>query len=210
MTRAGLGVILLLVIFITVVSSGCAELPPQKILEDVGFLPTETATTETPEPVAYVTPATPYGYEMPPATREPTCVATEAPTPVPETYTEIYNETLTLNYNTVAVLYDLNPPPMVISYTVTPEYTTRTKFVTSQYGSKEEMTVTVTQVSETSWCEITVRDNNTGEILEQDRFGRFASIDTQGQLTVRKTALCHIEITGNDVILDVEIKVRSI
>ena len=72
------------------------------------------------------------------------------------------------------------------------------------------MTVTVTQVSETSRCEITVRDNNTGEILAQDRFGRLYSIDTERQLTIRKTALCHIEITGSDVILDVEIKVRSI
>ncbi len=209
MSRAGLGVILFLVFILTVISSGCAELPPQKILEDVGFLPTETP-TEAPEPTAYVTPATPYGYETPPATGEPAPAATEAPTPVADTYTEIYNETLTLNYNTVAMVYDLNPPPMVISYIVTPKYTTRTTFVTSEYGSKEEKTITVTHLSETSWCKITVRDSNTGEILAQDGFGRLYSSDTKRQLTVRNARLCHVEITGNDVTLDVEIKVRSI
>lgn len=207
MTRAGLGVILFLVFILTVISSGCAELPPQKILEDVGFLPTETP-TETPEPTAYVTPATPYGGEATPV--EPTCAATEVPTPVVDTYTEIYNETLTLKYNTVAMVYDLNPPPMVISYTVTPEYTTRTTFVTSQYGSKEEKTITVTHLSQTSWCKITVRDDSTGEILAQDGFGKLYSSDTQRQLTVRNARLCHVEITGNDVTLDVAIKVRSI
>ncbi|MCX6692795.1 MAG: hypothetical protein NTW33_12315, partial [Methanoregula sp.] len=122
------------------------------------------ASTTTP---LYVTIETPY--QTPTTPRKQVPVAT----PTPDDYIPVYSTTQYFSWNATAVSFNLTKPPMIIDFAVTPVNLTGTKITTSKSLSKEEITVTYDYFSPYSWFEITVREKNTGRILNKDGFGSY-------------------------------------
>jgi len=162
--------------------------------------------TSTTTPL-YVTIETPY--------QTPTILRTQVPvaTPTPDDYIQIYCTTQQFSWNATAVSFNLTKPPMIINFAVTPTNLTGTKTTTNQFGSKEEITVTYDYFSPYSWFEITVREKNTGRILNKDGFGSYKqySVDT-GQDVPRTIKVMQpgdllIEMTGNQITAAVNLSV---
>lgn len=199
-----------LVIVLFLLTAGCARLP------DVPVSDTPGATTppgggKTPTPTSTpmaVTPATPYPTEAPTEPQSPTYRRPPEPEP-PRNFTTVYADTFKPKYTTFAWTYMLTEPPMILELDIVPEYQSRTKTTTSQYGSKEEETVTAEYISPASWMEVTVRDKAAGTIVVQDGFNRVYSTDLHREITVRKSGVLLIELTGNNVDITLTQKVPA-
>jgi hypothetical protein len=102
---------------------------------------------------------------------------------------------------------------MIINFAVTPVNETFTKEVASRFESKGDITVTFDYYSPTSWFEITVRDKNTGKILNKDGFGTYKQYsDDTGRDVPRKLRIIQpgnllIEMTGNQITATVNVSV---
>lgn len=195
-------------------SAGCAELPPEETpfwsgggsSEDEG----EAGSAASPSPT-YVTPATPYPTARAIAeAAQPTYRTPPESERLDNEYLEIYNTTGRYDYTTEAFVYNLTTPPLLVAFTVDPDTITRTKTVASQYGSKGDETVTVTNIDDQAWFEITIRDPGTGAIVEQDGFARMYSSETEKEMVVRTAGVYLIEIGGNKVHVDLLMRAKSL
>jgi len=192
----------ILIVLLVLSSAGCAKLPevpqPETPPDTPGGTVAQTpATSPTP---AVVTPATPYPTPIPAPTVPARPTYRRPPELQPaQNYTPVYTDVFNLKYNTCAWVYTLTDPPLIIELDILPEYVTYTKKVTSQYGSKEEETVTATYISPSSWMEIVVRDQVTGEVLAEDGFNREYSTNLHRKVVVRRGGSLLIELSGNDV-----------
>lgn len=174
--------------------AGCAEIAEgadDETFFGMGQTPAATPTStpgymtiETPYPTQ--TPATSPTYGKPPATTPP----------VEATYIEIYNESHRFNYDTVAMSFDLRKAPMVIEYSVSPDMVERTKEGTSQYGEKDEYSVTTTVPSELAEFSVKVYAKNTGELVVDEGYGRIYGYTEERTLYLRTPGVYHIELTG--------------
>jgi hypothetical protein len=200
------------VLILTLVTAGCAELPPG----ENPFWSGETSenggsggSSASPTPT-YVTPATPYPTSGAVAeAAKPTYRTPPESERLYDEYIEIYNKTARYNYTTDAFVYNLTAPPLLVAFTVDPDTITRTKTVTSQYGSHETETVTVTNIDNNAWFEVTIRDQGTGAIVEQDGFARTYSTDTEKEMVVLTAGVYLVEITGNKVDVDLRMRAKS-
>ncbi|MCX6692661.1 MAG: hypothetical protein NTW33_11605, partial [Methanoregula sp.] len=128
-------------------------------------------------------------------------------------YIPVYSTTQYFSWNATAVSFNLTKPPMIIDFAVTPVNLTGTKTTTNQVGSKEEITVTYDYFSPYSWFEITVREKNTGRILNKDGFGSYKQYsDDTGQDVPRTIKIMQpgnllIEMTGNQITATVNVSV---
>jgi hypothetical protein len=162
--------------------------------------------TSTTTPL-YVTIETPY--------QTPTILRTQVPvaTPTPNDYIQIYSTTQYFSWNATAVSFNLTKPPMIINFAVTPVNLTGTKTTTNQFGSKEEITVTYDYFSPYSWFEITVREKNTGRILNKEGFGSYKQYsddtgrDVPRTINVMQPGDLLIEMTGNQITAAVNVSV---
>jgi hypothetical protein len=160
--------------------------------------------TSTTTPL-YVTIETPY--------QTPTILRTQVPvaTPTPDDYIQIYCTTQQFSWNATAVSFNLTKPPMIINFAVIPVNLTGTKTTTNQVGTKEEITVTYDYFSPNSWFEITVREKNTGKILNKDGFGSQKQYsDDTGQdvprtLKIMQPGNLLIEMAGNQITATVNV-----
>jgi len=195
--RQGLGALVIILVLLT---AGCARLPDVPVPDTPGATTTPGGggrPTPTLTPVA-VTPATPYPTETPTEPQSPTYRRPPEPEP-PRNFTTVYVDTFKPNYTTFAWTYTLTEPPMIIALDIVPEYASHTKTTTSQYGSKEEETVTAEYISPTSWMEITIRNRDTGDVVAQDGFNRVYSTELHREVFVRHAGTLLIELTGNNV-----------
>lgn len=180
--------------------AGCVAPPAeQKVVPTDNYDPNQfssTVTTSIPGS-EYVTEVTPFAFVTPAESK--ITYNTQQPTPkVPENINcRIYTKTQKYAYNGSAFTYDLKNPPMLINYTVIPTNITTKKLVTERSGSKAESVITVDTYSPNSWLEITVRNATTGEIYQQDGFGKDHSIYLSNTLKVNKQGNLLIEIKGN-------------
>jgi hypothetical protein len=100
---------------------------------------------------------------------------------------------------------------MIINFAVIPVNLTGTKTTTNKVGSKEEITVTYSYFSPNSWFEITVREKNSGKILNKDGFGsRKQYSDDTGQdvprtLKIMQPGNLLIEMAGNQITATVNV-----
>ncbi len=165
------------------------------------------AGTSTTKPPSYVTIETPYQTPTIPPTHTPVA------TPTPDDYIQIYSTTQYFGWNASAVSFNLTKPPMIINFAVTPVNLTGTKTVTSKFESKGEVEVTYDYFSPYSWFEITVREKNTGRILNKEGFGSYKqySDDTGRELPrtlkVIQPGNLLIEMTGNQITATVNVSV---
>ena len=164
-------------------------------------------TSTTTIPPLYVTIETPYQTPTIPRTHTPIA------TPTPDEYVPIYSTTQYFSWNATAVSFNLTKPPMIINFAVIPVNLTGTKTVSSKSGSKEEIEVTYDYFSPNSWFEITVREKNSGKILNKDGFGTYKqySVDT-GQdvprtIKVMQPGNLFIEMAGNQITASVNVSV---
>jgi len=208
---AAAGAIMMILLLL---SSGCAELPPEETDVWSALTGATPAPAKTPSPVptpTYVVPATPY----PTPTREeltsPIYRSPPAQAAANDTYLEIYQQKRKYNCSEMeAFSYNLTSPPLFIDFTVTPAQITRSITTTSSYGTKAEKTLTVTHLNDMSWFEVTVRDRDTGRVIAREGFGRTYDSAAKKTLTVRTGGNYLIEMTGCLVTVDLHMRVRAI
>ncbi|MDN7023534.1 hypothetical protein FGU65_01225 [Methanoculleus sp. FWC-SCC1] len=202
------------VLTLALASAGCAELPPEETpfwsgggsSGDGG----QEGPSASPTPT-YVTPATPYPTERAIAeVAQPTYRTPPESERLNNEYLEIYNKTARYDYTKEAFVYNLTAPPLLVAFTVDPDTITRTKTVTSQYGSQKTQTVKFTNIDSNVWFEITIRDQGTGAVVAQDGFARLYSSETQKEMVVRTAGVYLVEITGNKVHVDLLMRAKSL
>ena len=88
---------------------------------------------------------------------------------------------------------------MYINYSVIPTNITVNKYVESNAGGHQMVTLTFSDFSPNSWFEVTVRNKTTGEIYSQDGFGtaKGLRVYTTGTIKVMNTDDLLIEFSGN-------------
>jgi hypothetical protein len=204
-------------IIVILLCSGCIAPPRENSGQGQTTTPENNAgTVSTPTPgltpeiieTQFLTPVTPYPKDEFPTPRS-TYSNLPNPTPIPVEYVTIYNNELALKYNTVAYEYNLENPPLMIDICIIPRMVTRNIWYVSPYGSRDEKTVTQTTVSQSAWFEITVRDKNTGNIIEKDGFGKTYSSNPKREIQLRSSGNYVIEFTGNDVNASIQMRIQK-
>ena len=170
--------------------------------------PTTSGPTQAP---VYVTIETPYSE----GTARPTMEKTTAePTPPPEEWIEINRISQPFGYNATAFSFNLQNPPMIIFINVKPVNLTRTKEITSPYGNRQDITITIDDYNPASWFELTVRNKNTGQILQQAGFGntysgKLYSEQLNQTVKVLQKGDMLIELNGNLITAHVNVSVKK-
>jgi hypothetical protein len=117
-------------------------------------------------------------------------------------------------YNGTAFTFYQKNPPMYINYTVVPTNITVNKVSSSKFSSDkgETQTITYSDYSPSSWFEVTVRDNATGEVYLKDGFGETKGYTTylSHTLKVLQNGDLLIELRGNDIQASVSVWVKPI
>jgi hypothetical protein len=205
----------LLVIILLIAGAGCVT-PPKGSSSSTasGSNPiTETAstpvTTQTPD---YVTAATPYVTSTPETSTSfsGANLLTNTPTLPPEDRScLIYTNSLKYTYNTTAISFDLQNPPMYITYTVIPTNITVNKWIQEGHN---EVTYTYSDYAPYSWFEITVRNKTSGNIYLDDGFGQAKGLSsyTNATLKVMKSDDMLIEFKGQNIAATVGIWVKPV
>lgn len=190
-------------------TSGCVA-PPQ---ENSTFNPLANKNqtiSETPTTASYVSEVTlsDYPRETPTTSGYTTFAST---TPVPADITCRIHTIDLYGYNGTAFLFSLKNPPMYINYTVIPTNVTVNRVYTDPY-SKETTTLVRSEYSPTSWFEVTVLDNTTGEVLLRDGFGesKGMTIYTTRTLKILKTGDVRVELRANEIQASASIWVKPI
>ena len=166
-------IICCLTIILVVAATGCVAPPkdnktssstgnffnPGQTNPDVSATPTPNFVTEV---TPFVTGTSGSGYRtVPPTTQLPG-----------DKYCRIYTSPKdTYEYNTTAITFNLQSPPMYINYTVKPSNVTGKKVIDSKITGEGQKVITYDTYSPVSWFEVTVRSKSTGEIYLQDGFG---------------------------------------
>ena len=135
----------------------------------------------------------------------------EPPTPIPEDMVCLIffsDYPWTFENNRTAKNFNLLNPPMYINYSIKkPFNVTGTRIVTDKGTEK---TIKYSYFSPYSYLEITVRDPVTGEIFQQDGFGKDYGSLTNKTVQITKTGNLLIEIGGNNVTPSVGIWVKPV
>jgi len=124
----------------------------------------------------------------------------ETSTPIPEDMVCLIffsDYAWTLESNRTAKNFNLLNPPMYINYSIKkPFNVTGTRIITEKGTEK---TVKYSYYSPYAFLEITVRDPVTGEIFQQDGFGKDYGSMTNKTIQITKPGNLLIEIGGNNV-----------
>jgi hypothetical protein len=191
--------------------TGCVAPPAAPPVTPVSnYDPNQLATTQTPVPngSGYVTEVTPFVL----VTAVDTRITYNTLQPVTQTPREkscrIYTKTQTYAYNGSAFTYDLKNPPMYINYSVIPKNYTEKRLVTSKTGTRKESVIEIDTYSPYSWLEITIRNKTTGEIYQQDGFGKDHSTYLKNTMKVNKMGDLLIELKGNLITATVDFWVK--
>jgi len=109
------------------------------------------------------------------------------------------------------VLFDLDNPPLVINYAVTPMSSTDVKMLDYKIMATEHHdNVTINRPYEQSWFSIIVRDNATGTIVAEDGYGKsYAQESSPKDLAVYKAGTYRFEFTGSHAVVNLTMKVKK-
>ena len=195
-------IICCITIILVVAASGCVAPPKDnKTSSTTGnfFNPGQTnpATTATATP-NYVTEVTPFVTSTPTSGYRTIAPVTQIPQ---DKYCRIYSITNTFSFNTTAVAFNLQNPPMYINYTVKPSNVTKKIAYTSKIEGEGDKVLTLDTYSPISWFEVIVRSKSTGEIYFQDGFGKAKGYNDylNRTLKVLKRDDMQIEFSGNNI-----------
>ena len=140
-----------------------------------------------------------------------TVPTTVPPTPIlkradqyEETYEQIYTSNRSYKFGQKEVVsHNLVRPPLYIRFNLTPGMVVREKLV--NIGLSSEHNITVTYVNPNAWFEVTVFDSGNGTIIDKRGFNRDYSQITRQEFMVRTEGTYRIEMSGNDVFVEVQI-----
>ena len=193
---------------IVVACAGCSDLPIDEFGPNSGGANTNTNTkTPTPTP-SWVEEATPIRTPPPAVTASPTPVSTQIESVyTPPVYEEIYAKNIYLLYNVTALNYDLRIPVMIIDLDIKPDMYENKKTVYSSYGTKKKITITESYPIPHADLIITIIDRKTGKVVEEHDFDQFTEKLEKHTITIRNPGLYQIEITGNNVNVEISISV---
>ena len=101
------------------------------------------------------------------------------------------------------IAVDLSDPPLIVSYQFTPRNVTRTKMVTSEYGSKETKLITYEAPSEDSWLLVSILDEN-GKTVDEGGFGQIPGEkkgfgNLEGKVSTYHRGKYIVEVKFNDM-----------
>jgi hypothetical protein len=142
-----------------------------------------------------------------------TAVITETTTPpiaivrddrLEEEYEQIY----TLNQKfafgqKVNFAHELTRPPLYIKFNLTPTKISRIRLVSVE--TRNEHYENTTETSPYAWFEVKVLDAGSGAVVDQQGFGNDYSDITKQNFMVRQKGNYRIEMSGNDVVADLQI-----
>lgn len=95
------------------------------------------------------------------------------------------------------IQYNLQNPPMIIRWDVADVNITRTKHIEYKRLSTEiEEDIIYERPSELGWFIVSVRNRDTGELVDEGGFGRQYGLQPESQITIRKTGNYSIMIDG--------------
>jgi len=196
---------------IILASAGCAELPPGGSTgQSGGIPPTEEQSSGQGYNPGYLTPATPYPTAAPDVLAAPTLNRFSDTVPTTDPYVTIYQKKTKFEQTIEAYSFNLTRPPLIIEFDVEPKMITREKHTTSSYGDKDEIVVTQRYPSEDAWFRVIVRDSATGKILAEDGFGKGFSADTHKRIFIGKYGDYLLEFSGNEVTVDIQVRVGGV
>jgi hypothetical protein len=166
-----------------------------------------------------------YGFTPSPAPEvTQTVVQTPLPTPqvttvITETSTQpvqIFDKRLEEDYEQIYTLnqkfafgqkvdftHDLVRPPLYIKFNLTPTMITRHRLVS--IGTNNEHYENTTETSPYAWFEVKVFDAGSGEVIDQQGFGNDYPDITKHDFMVRQKGNYRIEMSGNEVIADIQV-----
>lgn len=200
-------------IFILLISTSACVAPPKPgTSASPGAAGAVTPTTEgAKETPVYVTIETPYSTGIANPTKK---ITTAEPTPPPEEWVEINHISQPFGFNATAFSFNLQNPPMIIFINVKPVNQTRTKEITNPFGSREDITITIDDYSPASWFELTVRNKNNGQILQQAGFGntysgKLYSQELNQTIKVLQKGDMLVELNGNLITAHVNVSVKK-
>ncbi|MBN1195656.1 MAG: hypothetical protein JXA08_09995 [Methanomicrobiaceae archaeon] len=203
MNPRNFGIPIFLLLISLLACAGCADMPADD--GDGGFFgPRLTPTPSVTPTPSYLVESTPISTPLPtPSPKVTMPAATQGAT----TYLEIYNTTLTFNYNVTAFGFDLSRAPMNIEYSVHPVMVTRVIERESDYGTHEVVTFERDMPSELAEFVLTIYDKNTLAVIAKEGYGKLYSFDETQQLIIRTPGNYQVEMTGSFVTVDVTITV---
>lgn len=121
----------------------------------------------------------------------------------------IYNNTIRFQFTDLAYEYLLTNPPLFIAMTIDPAREERTKWIINRTASREEENITVIQDKPQTWFEIKITNKDTGEVVKSDGYGGVYSSELRKSLTVSSGGKYLIEMNGNNVLVNITMKVRE-
>ena len=197
------GIVVVLVIVAVAYFVGMPMLKANQKSSD-GFVPSQTSAV-TPTMVQTALPTAQYTPAMPETTPLTVAVRDDR---LEEDYEQIY----TLNQmfafgQKVNFAHDLTRPPLYIRFNLTPTMITRHRLV--NIGTTIEHYVNTTEPSPYAWFEVKVLDAGSGAVIDQQGFGNDYLDLTKQNFMVRQKGNYRIEMSGNEVLADVQMLIGT-
>jgi cell division protein FtsI/penicillin-binding protein 2 len=109
-----------------------------------------------------------------------------------------------------SVSMKLVKPPLVIDYIISPLNIVDIKYVEyKEIATVHKDTIVVNRSFEDAWFRVIVRDKDTGEVIEEDGFGKSYSMENKKQLVVRECGNYSVEFAGEHAAADLTMRVRD-
>jgi len=125
-----------------------------------------------------------------------------------EDYEPIYSLNQNFSFGQkVLFAHELTRPPLYVRFNLTPVLITRHRLVSAE--TRNEHYENTTEASPYAWFEVTVLDAGTGEVVEQQGYGKDYPDLTKSSFMVRKKGNYRIEMSGNDVFTEVRMLIGT-
>jgi hypothetical protein len=193
------GIVVVLVIIVVVYFVGMPMFKANQKSSD-GFVPSKTPViTHTVMQTTLPTPQ--FTTVITESTTQPVVIVRDDR--LEEEYEQIYtlNQTFAFGQK-VNFANELTRPPLYIKFNLTPTKISRIRLVS--IGTKSEHYENTTDISPYAWFEVKVLDAGSGAVIDQQGFGNDYSDITKQNFMVRQKGNYRIEMSGNDVIADIQ------
>lgn len=204
MTRSIVTLAIVILAVAALACAGCTEIEAGGTEGSAGTTGAGATATPTPQWVEQATPIKPASVP----TGNPTAATpTAEPTPA---YTEVYDETHYLLYDSVPLEFELVHAPMVIEYIIRPDMIEYKQEVYSSYGDKDKITVTKSYANQNAELLVEVYDLDTMEIIESEEYLTFPVNDDgelEDDITIYYPGNYHVEFSGGFVEVEIIISV---
>jgi hypothetical protein len=138
-------------------------------------------------------------------------ISAALPVPVTDDYITIYSlNGQQAQANIPYVLFDLQNPPLVIDYTVTPVNITDVKELDYKIRStRHHENVSLSRPYEQSWFSVIVRDNATASVVLEEGYGKTFTQKPSRQLVIYKSGTYRFEFSGGFAVVNLTMKVKK-